>query len=202
MAPERLFEILAVAERLKCTPRHSWTSTGRRESVAEHCWRLTLMALLVADEFPGLCIDRVVRMCLIHDLGEAFTGDIPAFEKQAADEAREAELLSGWVSSLPEPLRSEWQSLFAEMEALETPEAKLCKALDKLEAVIQHNEADISTWLPLEYGLNITYGAGQVAWSDYLQRLKEAANAASLRKIADARMKNGTEEPRSDTAGE
>ena len=128
MAPERLFEILAVAERLKCTPRHSWTSTGRRESVAEHCWRLTLMALLVADEFPGLCIDRVVRMCLIHDLGEAFTGDIPAFEKQAADEAREAELLSGWVSSLPEPLRSEWQSLFAEMEALETPEAKLCKA--------------------------------------------------------------------------
>lgn len=44
MRPERLFEILAVAERLKCNTRHSWTSTGRRESVAEHSWRLALMA--------------------------------------------------------------------------------------------------------------------------------------------------------------
>ena len=182
MAPERLFEILAVAERLKCTPRHSWTSTGRRESVAEHCWRLTLMALLVADEFPGLCIDRVVRMCLIHDLGEAFTGDIPAFEKQAADEAREAELLSGWVSSLPEPLRSEWQSLFAEMEALETPEAKLCKALDKLEAVIQHNEADLATWLPVEYELQMTYGDENCAPFPFLAALRQAVREQTCRK--------------------
>ena len=186
MTPERLLEILAVAERLKCTPRHSWTSTGRRESVAEHSWRVALMALLVADEFPDLCIDRVVRMCLLHDLGEAFTGDIPAFEKHAADETHEAELLAGWISTLPEPLRGEWQALFAEMEALETPESKLYKALDKLEAVIQHNEADIATWLPLEYELNVTYGTQQVAWSDYLQRLKAAANAVSRRKIADA----------------
>ena len=135
MTPERLLEILAVAERLKCTPRHSWTSTGRRESVAEHSWRVALMALLVADEFPDLCIDRVVRMCLLHDLGEAFTGDIPAFEKHAADETHEAELLAGWISTLPEPLRGEWQALFAEMEALETPESKLYKALDKLDAL-------------------------------------------------------------------
>ena len=61
MRPERLFEILAVAERLKCNTRHSWTSTGRRESVAEHSWRLALMALLVADEFPDVDCGRVVR---------------------------------------------------------------------------------------------------------------------------------------------
>ena len=73
MRPERLFDILAVAERLKCNTRHSWTSTGRRESVAEHSWRLALMALLVADEFPDVDCGRVVRMCLVHDLGEAFT---------------------------------------------------------------------------------------------------------------------------------
>lgn len=200
MTPERLLEILAVAERLKCTPRHSWTSTGRRESVAEHSWRLALMALLVADEFPDLCIDRVVRMCLLHDLGEAFTGDIPAFEKHAADETREAELLTGWISTLPEPLCGEWQALFAEMEALETPESKLYKALDKLEAVIQHNEADIATWLPLEYELNVTYGTEQVAWSDYLQRLKSAANAVSRRKIAEAQPKDTDDTQRSAAA--
>ena len=187
MKPEQLLEILAVAERLKCNTRHSWTSTGRHESVAEHSWRLTLTALLAADEFPDVEIDRVIRMCLIHDLGEAFTGDIPAFEKQRQDETHEAAVLARWVETLPEPLRTEWQSLYAEMEALATPEAKLYKALDKLEAVIQHNEADIGTWLPLEYELNISYGADEVAWSDYLRRLKEAANAVSRRKIAAAR---------------
>ena len=173
MRPERLFEILAVAERLKCNTRHSWTSTGRRESVAEHSWRLALMALLVADEFPDVDCGRVVRMCLVHDLGEAFTGDIPAFAR--------------WVETLPEPLRTEWRSLYAEMEALATPEARLYKALDKLEAVIQHNEADIATWLPLEYDLNIAYGADEVAWNGYLRRLKEAANEISRQKIAEAR---------------
>lgn len=174
MRPERLFEILAVAERLKCNTRHSWTSTGRRESVAEHSWRLALMALLVADEFPDVDCGRVVRMCLVHDLGEAFTGDIPAFEKRRQDETHEAALLARWVETLPEPLRAEWRSLYAEMEALATPEARLYKALDKLEAVIQHNEADIATWLPLEYDLNIAYGADEVAWNGYLRRLKEA----------------------------
>ena len=168
MRPERLFEILAVAERLKCNTRHSWTSTGRRESVAEHC-------------------GRVVRMCLVHDLGEAFTGDIPAFEKRRQDETHEAALLARWVETLPEPLRAEWRSLYAEMEALATPEARLYKALDKLEAVIQHNEADIATWLPLEYDLNIAYGADEVAWNGYLRRLKEAANEISRQKIAAAK---------------
>ena len=187
MRPERLFEILAVAERLKCNTRHSWTSTGRRESVAEHSWRLALMALLVADEFPDVDCGRVVRMCLVHDLGEAFTGDIPAFEKRRQDETHEAALLARWVETLPEPLRAEWRSLYAEMEALATPEARLYKALDKLEAVIQHNEADIATWLPLEYDLNIAYGADEVAWNGYLRRLKEAANEISWQKIAEAR---------------
>ena len=186
MKPERILEILAVAERLKCATRHSWTSSGRRESVAEHSWRLALLALLVADEFPEADIGRTVRMCLLHDLGEAFTGDIPAFEKRPQDEAREAELLNEWVDSLPEPLRSEWRALYAEMEALATPESRLCKALDKLEAVIQHNEADIRTWLPLEYELNLTHGTEQVAWSDFLRRLKQAANDATRRKIAEA----------------
>ena len=79
------------------------------------------------------------------------------------------------------------RSLYAEMEALATPEARLYKALDKLEAVIQHNEADIATWLPLEYDLNIAYGADEVAWNGYLRRLKEAANEISRQKIAEAR---------------
>ena len=89
MEPEKFLEILSVAERLKCNTRHSWTSNGRRESVAEHSWRLALMALLLKDEFSKLDMDRVIRMCLIHDLGEAFTGDIPTFLKTEEDEEKE-----------------------------------------------------------------------------------------------------------------
>ena len=90
MEPEKLIETLAVAERLKDATRHCYTSRGRRESVAEHSWRITLMAYLVSDEFPEAALEKLMKMCLIHDLGEAFTGDIPTFEKSEKDEEKEA----------------------------------------------------------------------------------------------------------------
>ncbi|MDI9242667.1 HD domain-containing protein [Fusibacillus kribbianus] len=184
MEPEKFLEILSVAERLKCNTRHSWTSNGRRESVAEHSWRLALMALLLKDEFSKLDMDRVIRMCLIHDLGEAFTGDIPTFLKTEDDEEKEKREFMGWIDSFPPVQRSEFKALLAEMELRETEEAKLYKALDNLEAVIQHNEADISTWLLLEYELQFTYGADKVGFSDYLKRLKEAIDRQTTEKIA------------------
>lgn len=103
MEPEKLLEALHTAEKLKDTTRHCYTSKGRHESVAEHSWRIALMAFWLRDEFPQADMDKVIRMCLIHDLGECFTGDIPAFDKTAADEAAEEALLSRWVDSLPEP---------------------------------------------------------------------------------------------------
>ena len=81
MTPQEVLEILHVAERLKCNTRHCDTSTGRRESVAEHSWRLCLFAMLLEQEpeFQALDMGRVLRMCLIHDLGEAFRGIFPPF---------------------------------------------------------------------------------------------------------------------------
>ncbi len=76
-----LLETLHIAERLKNNTRHSWTSKGRHESVAEHSWRLAFMAALIGDEFPEADINKVIKMCLFHDIGEAFTGDIPSFLK-------------------------------------------------------------------------------------------------------------------------
>lgn len=191
MDPPKLLEAMHLAERLKNNTRHSWTSTGRRESVAEHSWRLCLLALLVGDEFPGADMDKVLRMCVVHDLGEAFTGDIPAFEKTAAHEADEAIQLRRWAAELPEPYPTRLAALFDEMDALQTTEAKIYKALDKLEAIIQHNEADISTWLPLEYDLQLTYGAEQVQFSPYLQRLREQINADTRCKIAENEPRTG-----------
>ena len=74
MNPTDLLAALHTAERLKDTPRHCCTSHRRPESVAEHSWRIALMAFWLRDEFPQADMDRVIRMCLIHDLGECFTG--------------------------------------------------------------------------------------------------------------------------------
>ena len=183
MEPEKLLEALHTAEKLKDTTRHCYTSKGRHESVAEHSWRLALTALFLRDEFPALDMDRVIRMCLIHDLGECFTGDIPSFLKTDADTAKEDALLIQWVETLPQPYRTEMAALYAEMDALETPEAKLYKALDKLEAVIQHNEAPIATWLPREYDLNLTYANENVAFSPYLTELRAAIRRDTEEKI-------------------
>ena len=186
MEPEKLLSALHLAEKLKDVRRHCTTSQGRPESVAEHSWRIALMAFFLRDEFPEADMDKVIRMCLIHDLGECFTGDIPVFRKTAADEAREDALLDEWVASLPAPYAGDMRALYAEMNALQTTEAKIYKALDKLEAVIQHNESDIATWLPREYELNLTYADENVAFSDYLKRLREEIRRETRDKIAAA----------------
>ena len=183
MKPEILLAQLHLAERLKNTTRHCYTSSGRHESVAEHSWRLALMAYWISDEFPDLDMNKVIHMCLIHDLGEAFTGDIPVFLKKQADESHEEDLLMNWVSSLPSPFCEDMRLLYEEMIERKTPEAKLYKALDGLEAVIAHNESDLSTWLANEYDLQLTYAYDRVQFSPYLKKLRDAIRDESLDKI-------------------
>lgn len=185
MSPKELLDILRVAERLKCSTRHCYTTSGRRESVAEHSWRIALMAMLLSGEkeFQDADMDKVIRMCLIHDLGEAFTGDVPTFEKTETDEEKEEVLYAEWVESFPKVQKLEFQSLLAEMAEQRTVEAKIYKALDKLEAVIQHDESDISTWIPLEYEMQLSYGKEQVQFSPYLREFKKVVDEWTREKI-------------------
>ena len=190
MKVREYLDLMYKMETLKCTPRHSWTSTGRRESVAEHTWRLALMAYFIKDEFPEANAEKVILLCLCHDLGETFTGVIPAFQKPNADSAAEDAAVNAWLQSLPAPYCAELTGLFAEMAAQETLEAKLYKALDKMEALIQHNEADIKTWIPLEYELNFTYGSEAVAFSEYLTQLRAEINRDCAEKIEAEKAEN------------
>ena len=187
MDPRELLDALAAAEKLKNVTRHCDTSGGRRESVAEHCWMACLMAFLMKEEFPDADMDKVIRMLIIHDLGEAFTGDIPVFNKTAADEDREEALLYDWVRSLPKAKAEEMLALYEEMEALQTPEAKIYKAIDGMEAVVQHNFSDIAGWLPNEYALNQTYARERVGFSRYLTALREEMRKDTVRKIEEAK---------------
>lgn len=192
MNPRELLDILAVAERLKDATRHCYTSKGRHESVAEHCWMACLMAFLMKEEFPEADMDKVIHMLIIHDLGEAFTGDIPVFHKTAADEEKEEKALKAWVQSLPEEKAKEMLALYEEMDAQQTLEARIYKCLDGLEAVVQHNFSDISTWLPNEYELNQTYAQERVGFCGYLTQLREEMRKDTVKKIEEANKENSS----------
>lgn len=183
MNPKTYLEILHTAERLKDTMRHCTTTNRRQESVAEHSWRVSLMAMLLRHEFPDADIDRVMQMCLIHDLGECFTGDIPTFVKTNTDRVHEDQLLHQWVQSLPADIAADFSRLYAEINAQQTVESRIFKALDKLEALIQHNESPLDTWSENEFELNQTYAFDAVAFSEWFHALRNEIKKETLAKL-------------------
>ncbi len=185
MTPRAYIDFLHIAGRLKDNIRHCYTEQGREESVAEHSWRTSLMAMLLLGKTPeDLDLNKVIQMCILHDLGEAITGDIPSFWKTAQDTAKEDHALFRLLDTLPEPLRSSWHTLFQEMLALQTAEAKLYHALDRLESVLQHNESPLSTWLDLERTLNQTYGMEEAMQTiPFVQEVRKLAVADTQKKL-------------------
>lgn len=184
MTPRQMMDFLHIAERLKDNTRHCTTSKRRPESVAEHSWRVSLMAMMLVHEIKDVDFYKIIQMCILHDLGESITGDIPAFWKTQEDSQKEECAVFDLLDTLPEDLRDDWKALFVEMEAQQTKEAKIYKALDKLEAVIQHNESPLDTWLPLEYELNQTYGAKEAeAADDFLVALRQLAKEDTKQKL-------------------
>ena len=173
---------LRAAERLKTVTRSAWTSAGQAESVAEHTWRLCLMAMLLYGDTPGVDLARLLRMCLIHDLGEAIGGDVPAPaqtpESGKADRER-ADLLE-LTGSLSPTLRRGIVELWDEYEAAATSEAKLAKGLDKLETILQHtqgrNPADF------DYGFNLAYGRRYTGVDPLMAALRTLLDAETARR--------------------
>ena len=151
-------EFLRQAEKLKDTTRTAFTSEGRQETVAAHTWRLCLMALVLEDPFPEVDFSRLIKMCIIHDLGEAISGDIPAIHQDPASSKsdQEREDLMELLRPLPEHLRDEIAGLWDEYEGATTQEAKLAKALDKLETILQHNQG--KNPVDFDYRFNLGYG--------------------------------------------
>jgi putative hydrolase of HD superfamily len=170
---------LKAAAALKDTPRCSWTADGRRESVAEHSWRLALSALALAPRFPGLDMGRVIGLCLVHDLGEAISGDIPA-PLQTPDDgrlARERADFAAVIAPLDPAAQAPLSALWEEYAAGLTPEARLARALDKIETVDQHN---LGANPPgFDHGFDIAYGRGHAAAVPELAALRRLVEAAA-----------------------
>lgn len=177
---------LQAAERLKDTLRSGHTAGGRPESTAEHSWRLCLMVLVLERQLPGVDLLRLLKLCIVHDLGEAISGDVPA-TRQTADDgkaARERADLAALAAPLPEPETAAILALWDEYDAAATPEAVLAKGLDKIETVLQHaigaNPADF------DYGFNLTYGADRTRAHPLLAALRALADAATRARMPPA----------------
>jgi putative hydrolase of HD superfamily len=189
---EGVLDFLRAAERLKVTTRSAFTSAGRAESVAEHTWRLCLMALVVAPEFPNVDFARLVKICIVHDLGEAIGGDVPAPEQArrlsaglatGKGDAERRDLLA-LVAPLPATLRDEVVALWDEYEAAASPEARLAKALDKLETILQHTQGQNPPGF--DYRFNLGYGRSHTADHPLIAAVRAILDAETERRAQEA----------------
>ncbi len=168
---------LRAAESLKYMTRTSWTSNGQQETVAAHTWRLCLMALVLAPHFPGIDVSKLLRICLVHDLGEAISGDISAALQASLPNKAEQERadLVQLVQPLPDAVRADLVALWDEYDTASSPEAKVAKGLDKLETILQHNQGVMPAGF--DFLFNIDYGAAYTRDHPVLAALRGVLDA-------------------------
>ena len=176
---------LRAAESLKHMTRTSWTSDGSQETVAAHTWRLCLMALVLAPHFPGIDLSKLLRICLVHDLGEAIGGDISAALQASLPNKSEQERadLVQLVQPLPDAVRADLVALWDEYEAASSPEAKLAKGLDKLETILQHNQGAMPAGF--DFLFNIEYGAAYTRDHPVLVALRAVMDAETQQRARE-----------------
>lgn len=169
---QKTMDFIREAEKLKSVVRTAWTSGGRRESTAEHSWRLALLAGVLADSFPEADPAKVLMMCLIHDIGEIYEGDISAALRPdpKAKYETESRAARSVFALLPEPQAGRLMELWEEYGRNSTPEARLVKALDKAETILQHNQGKNPP--DFDYEFNLEYGKEYFKENRILERLR------------------------------
>ncbi len=177
MSPSDLLGCLTFlreAERLKSVLRSAHTSTGRQESTAEHSWRLCLMAMVFESEWAALDTAKLLQLCVLHDLGEALHGDVPAVQQDQSPNksALERADLQTLMQTLPQPLFERFLGLWEEYENASSPEARIVKGLDKLETILQHNQG--ANPPGFDYGFNLGYGKKHMDAHALLQQIRVA----------------------------
>jgi putative hydrolase of HD superfamily len=174
-------EFLRGAEQLKSTLRSGHTSSGRPESTAEHTWRLCLMAMVFRTEFAALDFTKVLKLCVIHDLGEAISGDIPAVMQHNTPDksANERADLLALMQPLPTAMQAEFLALWEDYEYATSPEARMVKGLDKLETILQHNQGKNPP--DFDYAFNLGYGQKYMDSHPLLRQMRDLLDADTQR---------------------
>ncbi|MEM9688090.1 MAG: HD domain-containing protein [Pseudomonadota bacterium] len=185
---EGRLEFLRRAEGLKDTMRTAYTSEGRVESVADHTWRLCLFVVTFADLMPDVDVLTLLKMCLLHDLGEVVDGDIPAPDQvnQPSKSDKERRDFESVIATLPEAVRSEFLALWDDYENIHSDEAVTAKAIDKLETILQHNQGNNPAGF--DYRFNLGYGrqhTDKLPLAKTLRKQLDADTEANARRYQD-----------------
>ncbi|KAG0248764.1 HD domain-containing protein 2 [Actinomortierella ambigua] len=149
-------QFLHTVENLKRTKRTGWINNGVKpaESIADHMYRMGIMALLIDEKTAGVDKMRCLKMAIVHDLAESLVGDITPYDGVTEEDKHTREKnamhhlchdLLGWTEQA-----QEISSLWAEYEAASTPEALLVKDFDKFEMIMQALEYEKSENTTLE----------------------------------------------------
>jgi putative hydrolase of HD superfamily len=135
------------------------------------------MAMMLEDDFTGIDFSRLVKICIIHDLGEAIGGDIPAVDQVPGQDksAKERQDLLTLLAPLPERLRLKVTGLWDEYENASSNEARLAKALDKLETIMQHNQGRNPP--DFDYDFNLQYGRKYTAFDELTAQVRSILDA-------------------------
>ena len=152
---DQQFAFLNDADRLKSVLRATTLVDGsRRENSGEHSWHLALYAMVLGDQAgPGVDLNRVIRMLILHDLVEIDVGDVPihadgglahASVATKTAEARAAERIFGL---LPGDLAQDFRALWDEFEAAESPDAVFARSLDRVQPVMANLMSGGGTWV-------------------------------------------------------
>ncbi|WP_066305907.1 HD domain-containing protein [Bacillus sp. FJAT-29814] len=183
-------------ERLKINTRTAWTSSGRQESIAEHSWRLSLFTLVLEEFFPEIDFNKVLRMALIHDLGEAYEGDFSAkLAVQPQEKLKgEEEAIECLIAPLSVKMQQQFLALWHEYNQAETKEAKLVKALDKIETIIQHNQGENPS--DFDYEFNLEYGKNYSNFDPIIRAIRELVDRETLGKYLDGDLQDEKKPPR------
>lgn len=183
MELEKYVAFIQEAEKLKSVVRTAWTSTKRRESTAEHSWRLALFAGVLVGSDSSYDQTKILMMCLIHDIGEIYEGDISAATNPDKDDKYEMEYRAAQkvFSLLPFELAVKMMDIWIEYNNNATPEARLVKALDKAETILQHNQGDNPD--DFDYAFNLEYGKEYFEDKDMLKQLRSIIDEETMGKL-------------------
>lgn len=180
-----IINFIQEAEKLKNVQRSAFTSSGKSESTAEHSWRLSLLVMLLLDRFEDYDPIRLISLSLIHDLGEIDTGDIPAVVKinESLKLSQERMTINRIASVLPNSKKSHIIFLWNEYNKGKTKEARIIKALDKMETIMQHNIGNNPQGF--DYKFNLNYGKDLIKDDLTLRNLRKIVDDMTEKTIAD-----------------
>ncbi len=170
-----LLDFFAAVRGLEKHAPNNMVTQRQAGSTAEHSWRLCLMAMLISRQYPELDALRILQLCIIHDLGETINGDISAPEQTGAKDVQEHEDMEDLLRPLPEDVQDELMSLWEEYEYARTPEARLVKAMDKLETLLQQTQGANPS--DFDYAFNLDYGNKYTGMDEFISELRDIVDA-------------------------